>query len=400
MSARLAAGMAVLCTVIASQAIAAERRPVAVIDLSNTEAGRAKAQEIDKALNNHADLKPHDDSSISYELYAELVDSEAQAIGRSRKHLQDAEIQFENREFAAAAETARLGQNELSSLAPTPQVVKLHAALTFVLAQARLGERKPAEATALFRLVHQLDSDFQPNAARTLPEVISAFEAAKKIAVGTGTIAIAGTGTVTIDGKQVGTAPAWFPAPAGLHFVWLTGAERDPRVVLVSVSAGQKTEAEIPDAPTPPSTKVRRARLALKAAPDPFARASAMNELARLVAVRDAVLITMSNNRLIIQTWRDGAVGFMPLREIKATDQPADLLEPLAPKPIVVVKDPDPPPPPPRVEKKWWKKKRYWAIAAAMLGVTVGSIAVYDNWDRRVGFDQNAQFPIPSGIAR
>jgi hypothetical protein len=393
MSSRLAAGMAVLCTVLASQAIAAERRPVAVIDLSNTDPGRAKAIELGQVLNNHAELKPIDDTSLSYELYADLRDADADRIAESRQKQQAAEGEFENRDFAAAANTALAGQARLQLLAPTPEVVKLYAELTFVLAEARLGERKPAEATALFVLVHQLNPELRPNAARTLPEVIDAFEAAKKAPPTIAKVSVGGSGTAIIDGKEVGTAPAWFDVSAGIHVVWLVGPDRDPRAQVVTVPAGQKVETTVMDAPTSQASKVRRARLALKLAPDPFARVTAMRNLAKLLGVSDAVLLTSSNQRLIIQTWRDNTLGFSPLREIKATDRPAELLEPLAPKPVIKpkIKDPDPHPIP-VVQKKWWQKKRYWVIALGVVSVAVGSAVAYDRWDRFVPFDGNSTF--------
>jgi hypothetical protein len=140
--------------------------------------------------------------------------------------------------------------------------------------------------------------------------------------------------------------------------------------------------------------------LKLKAAPDPFARAGAMRELAKLLDVRDSVLLTSPNQHLVIQTWRDNESGFSPLREIKQVDKPADLLEPLAPKPIPKQKDPDPPPfKRPVVVKKWWQKKRYWAIGATALGVLVGSVVAYSRWDREIGVFTDTTFPLP-GTAR
>jgi hypothetical protein len=393
MSSRLAAGMAVLCTVFAGSAIAAERRPVAVVDLSNDKAGRDTAVDLGEALNNHAELKPIDDPSVIGDLFVMIPDEEAVKIAEARAELALAETAFEARDFPRAVTLANSGQSKLGFLAPTPAVVRQYAELAFMLAQALLGDRKPGEAAPMFRLVHQLNPEFQPNAARTFPEVIAAYEAAKKPVLETGTIAVPGEGTAFIDGKQAGIAPQWFPnIPAGLHVVWLTGPERDPRLTVVNVEANKKVEAKVDDAPTSTGTKIRRARLVLRQAPDSAARAAAMQRLATLLNVRDAVLINTVNQKLIVQTWSQKE-GFAALREIKAKDTPADLLEPLAPKPKIIEKVG----PPifiriPVAPKAWYEKKRYWGLATVALGVLVGSIVAYTSWDRRIGADPNPSF--------
>lgn len=396
--------MVALCIVIAQAAIAtAERRPVAVVELSDG-AGQKLADSLLAALNNHADLKPIDETDTNRALYGDLRDEVADRMSEVQTHLKAAEQLFESRGFPEAANKAFEGHAKLFESTPTGEVVRLFADLTFVVAQARLGDRKPTDAAAMFRLVHQLNPEFKPNAARTYPEVITAFESAKRAPAGTGVVHVNGNGTIVIDGKDVGPAPGAFDVAAGLHVIWLVGPEREPRGKLATVEPQKKTEVDLPDAPTPLATKVRRVRLALKKAPDTTARAGAMQQLASLVRVRDAVLIyaasTGSGTALVIQTWRDRAPGFSSRHEMKASEKPADILEPLAPKKKPVPIRKDPPIRIPIVEKRWYEKPRYWGLGGGIaLSIIVGTVIAFRRWDREIPLDTNPTFD-PGTIAR
>jgi len=394
MSPRLAARTAVVCILIFGTAIVrADRRPVAVIDLTNTAPGEALATELGNVLNNHLELKPIDDQTLFKNLLGLIVDEDAEHLTDARTFKQGAEERLAKFDFPGAAETATSGQDRLNSAAPTPAVVELYAELAFILGQARLGERSPKLAATAFRLAHQLNPKFTPNPARYLPEVVQAFDAART-AAGIGKIDVRGSGRVFIDGKEAGTslAPggtAWFDAPTGTHVVWLTGPDRNTRGTRVTVVAQQKETASIEDAPATTATKVRRARLALKNAPDASARAAAIRELASLLKVRDAVLLTTVNDKTIVQTWRDQAPGFSALRE-RRTEKPIDLLTPLAPPPPkkVIPKVTEPPIKIPIVEKSWYEKRPY-QIGGSVGVVVIVSVIVYAlrSWERHIGVE-------------
>lgn len=394
MSPPRAALVAALCTLIAHVAIAsAERRPVAVIDLSGVPAGEQLARELGNALNNHERLKPVDDVQLPVLLIGELVDEAAEPLARARTLLDDADQRLQRREFGDAAASAEAGQRALGDATPNRAVIAAYARLTFVLAQARLGQGQPDVAAATFRLVRQLDPEFAPDARRTFPEVIAAFEAANQAAPDPGKLKVTGHGRVVIDGRDAGAAGGTFDVIAGRHVVWLIGPERDPRAKQVAVVAGKPAELAVDDAPTGKVGLVRRARLALKVAPDPAARAAAMHRLAHLLEVRDAVLLTAVNGKLIVQTWRDRAPGFSALREHKG-EAPEAVLEPLAPRPRRVVRRPDPPPIRiPVIEKRWYEKPRTWGIGGAvMTALVVGAIWAYASWERSVPLGDDPHF--------
>jgi hypothetical protein len=217
----------------------------------------------------------------------------------------------------------------------------------------------------------------------------------------TAVIAVTGTGRVWIDGDDVGAAPGDFKVAPGMHVVWLTGTERETRGLRVEdVKAGTPFEAKIDDATVSPRTQLQRARAAFAQASDAAARSSAMRRLAELTAVGDAVLLSSSNGKLIIQYWQDRAPGFSALKQV--TDEtPLELLSPLAPPkpakerelPIVV---------PPLQTVHWYQqftRHPVWttAVGIAVLGAIAGGIAISRSGNSTFTWaDTNGRFPSPT----
>ena len=399
MSAWLAARTAVGYLVCGLAIAHAERRPVAVIDLSDSPSGEQLAKDLGNVLNNHAELKPIDDPTMWGELIGPIADEDLQRLDDVRARRQAADEAIQNRgDFVTAAATAETAQSLLLFATPTPQVLALYAELAFLAGNARLGQRRAADAALAFRLAHQLDPKFAPVAARTFPEVLQAFDAALRAPAATGAIAVSGTGRVVLDGAEVGTSPGSFEVPAGSHVVWLVGPERDPRGKQVVVGARQAVEAPIDDAPTSKTTKVRRSRLALKLAPDPTARAAVIAQLATVLETHDAVVLTSADGKTVVQTWRDRAhsarelLGFSALKEW-TSQKPLDLLRPLAPPPIKPPPPPTPPLPPKRVERSWLARNKYWVgggtVAALVIGVVLYGL---NSWDRTLQSDPDPTF--------
>ncbi|MBA3395132.1 MAG: hypothetical protein H0T89_20965 [Deltaproteobacteria bacterium] len=359
----------------------ADRRPVAVIDLSGEPTTVELARQLHTELANHPDLQALADPAISAELYGENPDEDGFKLKDARLAKDDAEAQLARFEFGLAANSAARGQAELHLVAPIGTVTALYAQLAFVLGQAQLGLRRPAEAGEAFALAHRLDPALAPDPARYLPDIIGAFDAAKARYAGTGKLVISGAGRLWIDGKDSGVAPVEVTAEAGPHVVWLTGAERESRAARVVVEAGKTASAAIEDAPASDRVKVRRARTALRNAPDPAARATAMKQLADLVGVRDAVLLSIAGGKVIVQTWnagtRDHAPGFSALREL-GNAKPVELLGPLAP-PRAPVKPVDPPfvPIKPLETRRWYQRRSVQAsLVVGVLATVVGTILI------------------------
>ncbi len=352
----------------------ADRRPVAVIDLSGEPTTVVLARQLYAELANHPDLQALADPAISAELYGENSDEDGFKLEDARLAKDEAEAQLARFEFGLAANSALRGQVELHGVAPTGTATQLYAQLAFVLGQAELGLRKPTEATEAFALAHRLAPAFAPDPARYLPDIIGAFDAAKARYAGTGKVVVSGAGRLWIDGTDTGTAPAEVTVEAGPHVVWLTGADRQSRATRVLVDAGKAASAVIEDAPADERLKVRRARTALRNAPDSAARATAMKQLADLVGVRDAVLLSIARDgKVIVQTWnagtRDQAPGFSALREL-GNGKPVDLLGPLAPP-----RAPKQPVEPPIIPVKPLETRRWYQRSSVQASMIVGVLA-------------------------
>ena len=384
----LPARVVVVCSLIFGVAIArADRRQVAVIDLSGDEVTRKLAEDLNPVLVAHPELQPITNATIPPELYGKFLDDDFEKITTAANAKETAQSSLANYRFEIAQQNANNGQEELRRLMPsTPvdrdRVIKLYAELAFLRGQALLGiPGQAAQATHQFALAYRLDPSFVPDAARYLPDVVQAYDAAKRRWSGKGILQVVGAGHLWIDGKDAGTAPTEIEVDAGPHVVWLTGADRlTAGAPAPIVEAGKAVKVEIAPMPADLRTKVRRARAALRYAPDPTARAAAMQTLAALVAFEHALLLSSANGTVIYQHWNSGTraqlalgikPGFSALNELKKGEKPADLLKPFAPpKKIKPVEEE---PKPIIVEERWYQKRTWQAtlvigIAAALIG--------------------------------
>ena len=387
MSRRVAAPVAALCILVLGRSSAsgqaaptsapppaAAPRPVAIIDLSGLDpAAEQLAKQLSAELQVHPDLAPIPDPTLIGELIGRFEDENQTQLDAAKAAVAAAETDLGRFQFAGAASEASGGHASLHRVTPSPLAIERYADLAFAYGQARLGERAAAEAHDAFALVHRLSAGRVLDAARYLPEVVQAFEAARAPSTRAGTLVIEGAGRVWIDGKDAGTAPGEREVASGMHVVWLTGPDRETRGARVSVAPGGRAVVRIEDAAADDKLKVRRVRALLRAAPDPTARAAAMKQLAQLVRVSDAVLLSSVNGQLIVQTWRDPEPGFSALREVKERS-PRELLAPLAPVREVAA-PPDEPPIviPPIVEQpRWWQRR---SVQLSTAGAVVAGVA-------------------------
>ncbi|HWU86144.1 MAG TPA: hypothetical protein VN253_02670, partial [Kofleriaceae bacterium] len=378
------------------------RRPVAVIALADDPQAEAFANLLGTTLVNHGALAPLEPGSMIGALVGEFVDEYRDKIASAEGTRVRAEKALSDFVFPVAVSTAQAGHESLHTVIPSTHAVALYSDLALIVAKAKLGEGRQAEAARFFGLVHQLTPGRRLDPALHLPEVVAAYEAARTGLARTGTLVVKGSGRVWVDGKDQ-DARTQFLLPAGLHVVWLTGPDRETVGRQVFVEADQENIVDLGEAPASIRLRVQRARIALRNAPDPAARAAAMRRLADLLAVHDAVLITMPAGKLIVQTWHDKPEGdLLPgfsAHRLALGEQPTELLRPLAPPPT----HPRParPRPLPDVEKEWYRRRPVQAsIAAGVLGVVIGSIVLARRLqDRTVRLDGDTIF-LPTLVVR
>src|SRR5262245_5192831 len=370
----------------------ATRRAVAVIDLSNDPQVRDVAYRLLDLLAAHLELAPPAVSDGAALVDQPPADDEVR-LREARRKKEAAETNLAQRNFREAAIDAVEGQELLLHVTPR-KALGLYADLALALGQSRLGEKKEAEAREAFALTYRLDPRRTLDELQYLPEVVQTFEAAKKVNPGVGRIAVRGAGQVWIDGEEVGKAPGEFKASLGRHVVWLTEFLRETGGKEIMVTASRPGDATILDGPLTRPQKVVRFRLALSQAQDATARASAMKALAEFVNVRDAVLLSKANGKIVWQTWRDRAPGFSEIRDL-GRDNAMEVLKPLAPPkpppepPILVVRTPPPP-------LRWHQRRTVQiGVLATVAAVLAGGYLWLRYTEPPRTWDQNIQFPTP-----
>lgn len=382
MSPAMAARWAFVCALITSFGMGsayAERRPVAVVnlDLSDTSPAKALADRLDPTLVTHSELSGLLSSTDASALKDPIEDPDQAGLETARESLRAAEDALFAFNYGNAQMFADTGRKALLSVTPTA-ARKLYSELTFVRGQASLASGQTNDALTEFALLARLDPSRTLDPARYLPQVVQLFAQAKSTASVPGSITVDGVGTVWIDGEQVGTAPGGFSVSEGLHVVWVTEPAHNTGGGPAVVRANAATIVTIKPDTAQRKLIVQRARLALAQAADATARAGAMNNLAKLVDVRDAILLHVSNGKVIVQTWHTGSdvvpLGFSSLREYTAKEKPIDILTQLAPPKKIEPIEP-PIPVKPIVVKKWYQKRSYQVGIAA--GVVAAIVGVY-----------------------
>lgn len=396
-----ARAVALFAVIFTASMAYAERRPVAVISLSRDGDAKELAGQLYKTLLDHPDLSPLLDNSFNEALQGDFLDENAEYLqqARTERAEADTDLGLATPDFKGAAVAANRGLDRMSQVAPSDtsdEAKKLYADLMFDLGFAQLGQAKEADAHKSFQLVHRLDPTRTVDRSRFVEELADAYDKAVTQVVSKSPLTVKGTGTVWIDGVKIGEAPQKVTLDDGLHFVQLTGPDREPRGEQVLVP--QRAETTVVDAPATDALRVMRSRIELANAKDPVTRASAVKRIAALLHVSDAVIISKSpGGALLIQTWRDNEQGFGAIRE-HATEKPIELLYPLAPPHPVVPPKPieiGPKPPPIVIEKPWYKKTWFKASAATGVVAAIVSAVLIVRMDRFVDVNPDIKQGMP-----
>jgi len=391
--ARLAAACALLA---AAPARADERRVVAIIDLTADGDSRALHEAVYTALNSHWALSPMNTEAFNAALQGDFLDEDKTPLADAAKDGAEADDKLARFDFQPASDAARDGLQRLTPATPSA-VIAPAADLAFLAGMAELELRRGKDAAAYFAFAHRLSPAYAVDPIRYLPEIVDAYKNAAGAHAPAVKLSIQGFGHAWIDGVDRGAAPRTFDVEAGWHLVQLAGPDLMTAGKVVAIDRDQTIELGAASASD--ETRVQRARRALAQLPDDaVARAGAMNQLAELLKVHDAVLIwkRKEDGKLLVQTWRDRAPGFSALRE-HGNEPASELLEPLAPP-----APPEPPhvaplqpfvPPVHEDEPEWYRRR--WVQASVAGGVIVGVVGgiLYARRSMSVALDPAAQWP-------
>lgn len=365
------------------------RRQVAIIDLTEDDQVKTLSDQIYAAINKSDVLSSPDVRGFDPYLTGALFDEDSENLDRARRELASAETLYWTQLDSRGAEVqAVAGEKDLAQILPTAAAQAVYADLSLALGLALLDQHNAQEASLAFAFAHRLDPSRQLDPARYSPDILAAYKRASEAKPATFALEVKGSGRVWIDFVERGPAPGTFEGlEAGHHVVVVTGADRVTDGQRVTISAA--TSIEIKDDPASDELKVKRARLELSRAQakrDDVGRSGAMQKLAKLLGVGDAIMISKRpgpDGGLQWETWKDRAPGFSAPKLYTKDQKPEDLLEGIAPpRKIEEPKQPAGPikPRPIVVEKAWYEQRWVQASAAATV---VGAIITTILWARR-----------------
>jgi hypothetical protein len=391
------------------------RRPLAIINLDKDGDPRVfqLANDLVRLLDTHPRLRAAADPSAVAALYEPADDPDTDLLARAADDRAKALSEIDNFNYVSAIQHTEDGMRELLSVTPSV-AAKPYAELELVRGKARVLLNNAAGGRLAFAHAQRLDASATLDPARETPAVISELDAAIAASAQTGTIdvkeeapadAATRPPTVWIDGAEIGVAPGQFKVPAGIHTVWVTSLERETRGEEAMIAADAVTPVQLQAVAASTRTQVHRARQALvRAAQDATARGPAMKRLADLVGVEDALLLSKSNDTIVVQTWSANDKdhpGFGALTE-RTKQTPAELLDIISPPPPA--KEPEPLKYPIPFEQHPWIQSTSAKVTIGIGGVAIIGVGAYllSTWlrPRHVDFNPEPETALPGSMVR
>jgi hypothetical protein len=280
-----------------------ERRQVAVIDLSEDEQVGTLSGALYETIFASDTMMVLNKRGLDTYLTGPLYDEDHLAIENAKSARTTAMTDLDEADSAGAAAAAKNGQEYLAKVTPSNEVQMLYADLSFLSGLAALDQGRAQDANLALALTHRLDPGRQLSDAQWPPNTVAAYKRAVeskpqlvKIEVAldpSGQGGTHGNGRVWIDFVDRGPLGSFDGIEVGDHVITIVGP------TIVTDGAPQRiagpTTVRLKPADATPETQVSRARLALSRAQaqhDDAARASAIKQLATLLGVGDAVMIS------------------------------------------------------------------------------------------------------------
>ena len=326
------------------QAAVPERRQVAVIDLTEDDQVRKLSEDLYRdAQCERYDGAP-DQAGLGHLPHGALSDEDHLAIEYAKSARTTAMTDLDEADSAGAEEAAKNGQAYLAKVTPSSEVQALYADLSFLAGLAALDQGKAQDANLALALTHRLDPGRQLADAQWPPNTVAAYKRAveSKPQLVKIDVALDPSGQsraarpdirVWIDFVDRGPLGSFDGIEVGDHVITIVG----PTIMTDGAAKRVDGPTTVPVtlASAPPETQVKRARLALSRAQakhDDAARAAAIKQLATLLGVGDAVMISKRpDGTLQWETWRDRAPGFSAPQSYSTDQKPDDILEGLGP---------------------------------------------------------------------
>jgi len=214
------------------EAVAPERRQVAVIDLSEDDKVRKLSGDLYVAINASDTMMVPNKRGFDTYLTGTLYDEDRDWIEKAKTARASAMTELDEANSIQAELDARTGQGYLARVTPSTEVQALYADLSFLAGLAALDQGKAQDANLALSLAHRLDPARQLSDARYPPNTIAAYKRAVasrpqlvKIEVAIDpTAKLKGEGRIWIDFVDRGPAGAFDGIEVGDHVITIVGS--------------------------------------------------------------------------------------------------------------------------------------------------------------------------------
>ena len=366
---------------------------IGVIDLVGTEPSAEWMNAFSTDIQHSTTVETIRDPALVDALLGPVPELDGRQLAEATHALAEARDLLARFDLGAAIAKVDVGEQVLLEVFPTKAATLLYADLEFAKGLAYSGMRSQSsagQASDAFALTHRLDPQRALDPALYPPDVVAAFAAADL-----DTHASAKPVTLTIvspfstnsydsdadvaelwlDGHDVGRLPMVATIAAGPHIVVATGVRRITTGQRITVGATAPTRIELPATAASAAVQLGRLRRLLADSTNVDERNAAMEHIAKLTSLTDAVIIAHQRNGdgLRVQLWRRYAGGFDDGRPLAAhpDDHANAMVAVLFPPPRKLELGPPffvtPMPPP---DRAWWDKR--WV----QVGFVGGALAV------------------------
>jgi hypothetical protein len=414
-----------ICAVLAAQTLPARAQPagdedsavepkrqVAIIDLTEDDAVSALSGDIYSAITASDALQTPNRRGFDPFLTGRFLDEDASQAGQAKSYLDNAKHHLDDANMPNAVTSSLNGKKSLAQTKPSASGRLMYSELALIDGLALLDQGRAEEAGWAMALSHRLDPSRTLDPASYPPDTVKAFNAAIEAKPKQIAIELTGSsGRVWIDFVERGDAPGSFDVDIGEHVITVTGDDlRTTAVIPRTPQISTKVETaelgivkksrsiDVDALKADDALQVQRARLALSRAQaihDDVGRANAMNWIAKLVGVGDAIMISKrQDGKLQWETWRDRAPGFSAPKEWLVDQKPSEILDTIAPPrrvPPRRFQQQQPPQQPFQVplpaEQQWYEKGWVQISGASVVILAVVGVILLATRDRPISFD-------------
>ncbi len=220
-------------------------KTIAIVNLSENPAATQAAEQTRAILDRSQGLRPTTPGDLARALEDALPEGgpEAQALAEASAGLADsmsAFIEFKSRKARSDLERAR---RTLFGLSPSEKTIGLMADVSFHMALIHLREENLGLAMGELQLLHRLVERKTIDPVRYPPDVVRAFNQARKSATGKASTSVSISATydgapVFVDGRPAGASPITLSLSPGAHVIAIAAPQYQATAILIDIDPG------------------------------------------------------------------------------------------------------------------------------------------------------------------